>query len=123
MTAMFKGVGLSMFISVVFPAVMWLILFLFALFHLFAKNKRFMMWYVKLWGFSPCMVYFVVPLVAKGIIAAVAGEVYASLLAMLSSLTWICGVCYLLLWCVSIFWAFPIKKKIRAMKKNGYGEE
>ncbi len=123
MTAMFKGVGLSMFISVVFPAIMWLILFLFALLHLFAKNKRFMMWYVKLWGFSPCMVYFVVPLVAKGIIAAIAGEIYASILAMLSSLTWICGVCYLLLWCVSIFWAFPIKKKIRAMKKNGYGEE
>lgn len=123
MSAMFKTIGLTMFMSVLFPAIMWLILFLFALFHLFAKNKRFMMWYVKLWGFSPCMVYFVVPLVAKGIIAAIAGEVYASILAMLSSLTWICGVCYLLLWCVSIFWAFPIKKKIRAMKKNGYGEE
>ena len=81
----------------------WFILFLFALFHTFAQNKRFMMWYVKLWGVYPCLLF---------------GTLSVLTLGVISTFTWINGACYLLLWAFSIFWAFPIKRKIRADRKS-----
>ena len=92
----------------------WVILALFALLHLFAKNKRFTMWYVKLLGFLPCLLFGIAPLVAGKFLG---GEV-AAVFGMISTLAWIGGACYLLLWIVSIFWAFPIKRKIRRLKKE-----
>ena len=103
----------------------WLILFLFAFFHMFAKNKRFTMWYVKLFGFIPCLIFFVAPLVAPVIItnffpALIPAEFSwaPATLGAISSMTWISGVCYIALWLISIFWAFPIKRKIRRLKKE-----
>lgn len=102
---------------------LWLVLFVFALFRLFTKNKRFMMWYVKLTGFYPCFIFGILPLAYKGIFAAMVpaetGINIAALIGAFSTMTWISGACYLLLWIVSVFWAFPIKHKIRYLKKHG----
>lgn len=100
----------------IFYAVLWVILALFAFVHIFTKNKRFTMWYVKLFCFAPCFAFGIVPLVAPLIISALGLEIAGtvSLIAgMISTMTWISGGCYILLWLVSIFWAFPIKRKIR----------
>ena len=39
-------------------------------------------------------------------------------MGMISSLSWISGACYVVLWLISICWAFPIKRKIRRLKKE-----
>lgn len=106
-------------IAILFFTAVWLILFLFAFLHLFAKNKRFTMWYVKLFGFLPCLIFGVAPLVAGAIIPGMEGGAeIAGILGMISTMTWISGACYILLWIISIFWAFPIKRKIRAYNKQ-----
>lgn len=109
---------------------LWVILFLFALLHTFTKNKRFMMWYVKLLGLLPCLIFHIAPqafvlllptlATLPALAASLTTEVIAIITAamgMISSLTWISGGCYVLLWLVSIFWAFPIKHRIRRDKK------
>lgn len=116
MGAMSKGLfGLSMFTCGV-----WFVLFLFSLFHIFAANKRFMMWYVKMFGAIPCFFFGVMPSVLGGALASAGGEaaVYASIFGSITTLTWISGGCWLALWLVSIFWAFPIKRKIRQDRKS-----
>ena len=106
-------------IALLFFTAVWLILFLFAFLHLFAKNKRFTMWYVKLFGFLPCLIFGVAPLVAGAIVPGMEGGAeIAGILGMISTMTWISGACYILLWIISIFWAFPIKRKIRAYNKQ-----
>lgn len=106
-------------IAILFFTAVWLILFLFAFLHLFAKNKRFTMWYVKLFGFLPCLIFGVAPLVAGAIVPGMdGGAEIAGILGMISTMTWISGACYILLWIISIFWAFPIKRKIRAYNKQ-----
>lgn len=106
-------------IALLFFTAVWLILFLFAFLHLFAKNKRFTMWYVKLFGFLPCLIFGVAPLVAGAIVPGMEGGAeIAGILGMISKMTWISGACYILLWIISIFWAFPIKRKIRAYNKQ-----
>ena len=100
----------------------WLILFLFSFFHLFAKNKRFTMWYVKLYSWIPGLIA-VTFIVAPKIMTKVApqmfenGEFIKTLFSGVSSMMWISGICFVLLWLVSIFWAFPIKHKIRKERK------
>lgn len=100
----------------------WLVLSIFALVRIFTKNKRFTMWYVKLLGFYPCLIFGVLPIAAGSLVSALvpaeAGINVAAILGAISSLTWISGGCYLLLWIVSIFWAFPIKHKIRKLRKS-----
>lgn len=106
-------------IALLFFTAVWLILFLFAFLHLFAKNKRFTMWYAKLFGFLPCLIFGVAPLVAGAIVPGMdGGAEIAGILGMISTMTWISGACYILLWIISIFWAFPIKRKIRAYNKQ-----
>lgn len=106
-------------IALLFFTAVWLILFLFAFLHLFAKNKRFTMWYVKLFGFLPCLIFGVAPLVAGAIVPGMEGGAeIAGILGMISTMTWISGACYILLWIISIFWAFPIKRKIRSYNKQ-----
>ena len=102
----------------------WLILFLFSFFHMIAKNKRFMMWYVKLFGFIPTLVSTVIfagKLAVKyGWLENALGEgagLISALIGGLSSLMWIVTICYTLLWLVSVCWAFPIKHKIRKERK------
>ena len=102
----------------------WFILALAALFRTFAKNKRYMTWYVKLFGFIPALVFvglFVVrtwgpELIFKSMAEETLGLVMAAVSGV-SSFTWVCGLCYILLWLVSVFWAFPIKHKIRKERK------
>lgn len=113
-STLFTSFGWSMF----FFAAVWLILFLFAFVHIFLSNKRFMMWYVKLFGAYPCL-FWLAPTVLGSVISSGAIEgmaAYATILAGISSSMWICGLCYLLLWAVSVFWAFPIKHQIRKMR-------
>ena len=107
--AALTGIG----IGVLFFAAVWFVLFLFALLRIFLKNKRFTMWYVKLFGFFPCLIFGVAPLIAGSIVPEA-----AAVTGMLSSLSWISGACYVLLWLISVFWAFPIKRKIRRLKKE-----
>ena len=104
----------------------WLFLFLFSFFHLFANNKRFMMWYVKLLCWLPPMIWVVlklVPVLAKKIKVVADfwngehGALAKTVLGGITTFTWISGLCYVLLWLVSIFWAFPIKHKIRKERK------
>ena len=104
----------------------WLFLFLFSFFHLFANNKRFMMWYVKLLCWIPPMIWValrLIPTLATKIKAVADfwnGENSALVKAALGGITtytWISGLCYVLLWIISIFWAFPIKHKIRKERK------
>lgn len=134
------------FIGIGFFIILWLILFLFAFFHMFAKNKRFMMWYVKLFCAWPCIIFYIVPLMVKNVLATAFPELYNqfidtiaqaignaanaavtteqatsimnAVLASVQSFAWISGICYLLLWIISICWAFPIKHKIRKLKKG-----
>ena len=98
-----KLVAKGFFGFMAFTSALWLILFLFSLFHLFAQNKRFTMWYVKLFGFWPCLIFGGLQVVSAGVI---------------STLAWISGACYIILWLISIFWAFPIKRKIRAERRS-----
>lgn len=116
-----KSIGLSIFGMLAFYIFVWVLLFIFALVHLFMKNKRFLMWYVKLWGGYPCLIFGITPLLLKSILSAVIPESakYLGILGIMSTMTWISGACYLLLWIVSIFWAFPIKRKIRNLLKQG----
>lgn len=103
-------------IAMMFFAALWIILALFAFVHTFTKNRRFTMWYVKLFGFIPCLIFGIVPLVAPVVLTALLPEVAATVvpvLEMLSTMTWISGACYIVLWLISIFWAFPIKRRIR----------
>lgn len=104
----------------------WGILFLFALFHILGRNKRFTMWYAKLFGGIPCLLFGGLTIVLQNatllaalepLLAAI-GLALSFPLAGISTMTWISGVCYILMWLASIIWAFPIKHKIRKLRKN-----
>ena len=102
----------------VFPG-LYVLLFLFALLHTFIGSKRVCMWYVKAFGFIPCLLFGVAPLIAGPIMKSL--HVSSQIIAMLGAIattTWISGACYLVLWIISIFWAFPIKRKIRHAKQQ-----
>lgn len=103
----------------------WAIMFLFAFLRLFLKNKRFTMWYVKLLGAIPVIIFWLAPIVAGWVIPqyfpTLLGEfawALPVLLGALGTMTWVSGICYVVLWLLSIFWAFPVKRKIRKMIKQ-----
>lgn len=107
---------------------LWLILFLFSFFHMFARNKRFMTWYVKIFCPWPAIIFWLLPFLAKNYLANIMGifgvTISENILSIInivaggiSSMLWISGLCYLLLWAVMLLWAFPIKHKIRKLKK------
>lgn len=102
----------------------WIIIALLSFLHIFLKNKRITMWYVKLFGWIPAIFWLLLalaPFILKiGVVAEAIGEyvsIVTAVLGCVSSLMWICGLCYLLIWLISIFWAFPIKRKIRKERK------
>lgn len=106
----------------------WAIMFLFAFLRLFSKNKRFTMWYVKLLGAIPVIIFWLAPIVAGWVIPqyfpTLLGEfawALPVLLGALGTMTWVSGICYVVLWLLSIFWAFPVKRKIRKMIKQRKG--
>lgn len=115
-----KAMAQGVFGMVMFSAIMWMVLFLFSLLHIFAKNKRFVMWYVKMFGGIPWLLFGFLPMTMGGALASIGEEaaIAASLFGAITSSTWISGVCLGLLWLVSIFWAFPIKHKIRKDRKG-----
>ena len=126
----FLGYYEYVFYAMLIFIVPWLILFLFSLFHLLARNKRFMMWYVKLLCWIPSIFWLAIklfPVVAKkffpNLVSGTAGQIIKVVLSGVSSFTWINGLCYVLLWLVSIFWAFPIKHKIRKERRHPKFEE
>lgn len=103
--------GVSAFLLV--QAGLWAILALFAFLHIFLPNKKVGMWYVKLLCWLPCFIFFIAPPAAL----AVAPN-FIELPAVVSSLafggmTFISGICLLVLWLISIFWCHPIKKRIK----------
>lgn len=107
------------FVYVAVHALLWFILFLFAFFRIFVKNKRFTTWYVKLVGCWPCIIFFLVPFaLAKAAPQVAEIAAWAGAFTAFSSMAWISGACYLLLWLFSICWAFPIKHKIRKLRKS-----
>ena len=63
--------------------------------------------YSQIFGIAPIVAEFLIP---DATIAAALGAI--------STLAWVSGVCYLLLWFVSIFWAFPIKHRIRQLNRQ-----
>ena len=114
----------------VFFILPWLFLALISFFKIFAKNKRFMTWYVKLYSFIPGLIalaLMLAPLVAPKILPLLKLEADSAEIlsyiniacAGVSSFTWVSGLCFVALWLVSIFWAFPIKHKIRKERKAG----
>lgn len=103
----------------------WLLLFTFSLIHMFANNKRFMMWYVKLVCWIPSAIWlalrFAPALITKfapAVSESGAGWIIDLVFGCVNSYTWINGLCYCILWLISIFWAFPIKHKIRIERKD-----
>lgn len=112
--------GISIFLLV--QAGLWAILALLAFLHIFLPNKKVGMWYVKLLCWLPCFIFFIAPTVGLSIASG-----FVELPAILSSfafggMTFISGICLLVLWLISIFWCHPIKKRIkrctRAIKES-----
>lgn len=99
-------------------AALWALLAVFALLHILLPNKKLGMWYVKLTGFLPCLLFFVLPLAATALLPRFVADIPATLTGLFgfSSLTFISGICYLALWALSVFVCHPIKKRIRACK-------
>ena len=86
------------------------------------------MWYVKLFGAIPVILFWLAPIVAGWAIPAyfpaLLGEFAWALPVILGALgttTWVSGICYVVLWALSIFWAFPVKCKIRRLIKQRRG--
>lgn len=128
--ALKMGLTAASVAGVLLSAFCWLMLALLSLVHIFAKNKKVGMWYVKLTGLTPCLLFVILPLVALKLIpkfvsgADEAMGMVSSLGVGFGGLTIVSAVCLLLLWCVSIFWCHPIKKRIkqckRTMTERGY---
>ncbi len=93
-------------------AAVWFILAVFAFVHIFTYNKKCTMWYVKSFGLTPCLVFGVVPLILRLFLQEMFGAI-GTALGAIHSWTWISGGCYVLLWLISVFWAHPIKRKIK----------
>lgn len=115
-----KMVPKAIFWCVMSTVFVWALLFVFVFAHIFSQNKRFTMWYVKLWGIIPCLLFAIVPLVMSALFKTAGGALalLSAIFGATSSLTWISGGCWTLLWLISIFWAFPIKRRIRKERKK-----
>ena len=101
-------------------AALWALLAVFALLHILLPNKKLGMWYVKLTGFLPCLIFFVLPLAATTLLPGLIAEIPASAMSLFrfSSMTFISGICYLALWVLSVFVCHPVKKRIKACKRT-----
>ena len=125
-------IGMAVFLAsagtIGLTSALWLIMALIALLRIFLKNKKFTMWYVKLLCWLPCVLFVLVPTIAVGImpdmIGQMGGEMPAGMADAMSGLPLafggsgiVSGICYVVLWLISIFWFFPVKRKARKMKK------
>ena len=59
-----KAICLWTAVFMLFIAVLWAILSLFAFIHIFTPNKKVGMWYVKATGYLPCLLFVVAPAIA-----------------------------------------------------------
>lgn len=108
----FKAAG----IAAVVCAGLWALLALLALLHIFLKNKKVGMWYVKLTGLFPFAICWLAPTLALKFLPQIVSEMPALPAIAFGGLTFISALCLLALWVVSIFWCHPIKKRIRRCK-------
>ncbi len=110
----FDAIMITLFIVFcAFPAALWAIMALSALTHIFRKNKKVAMWYTKLVCIWPCILWYILPLVLVSTAASLSA---ISISVMSSGL--VTGICYLLMWVVSIFMCFPTKRKLRRLKRE-----
>ena len=99
-------------------AALWALLAVFALLHILLPNKKLGMWYVKLTGFLPCLLLFILPLAATTLLPKIVSDLPAIFGAVgFGSLTFISGICYLAMWVISVFVCHPVKKRIKACKR------
>lgn len=98
----------------------WGILSLVSLIRVFTRDKRFTSWYVKLFCWLPPAIWLTLRF-AREIISFFApdalngenGAAIEGVLGGITSSTWTSGLCYALLLLLSLFWAFPLKRKIK----------
>lgn len=116
--SMLRTMVLVLTILVYGCAGLWAVLAVFALLHILLPNKKVAMWYVKLTGFLPCLLFFVLPMAATSLLPKVLGDLPSIFSAVsFGSLAFISGICYLAMWVVSIFFCHPVKKRIKACKR------
>lgn len=119
------GLFLGSAVFIAFTSILWAIMALIAFIRIFLSNKRFTMWYVKLFCWLPCAIFVLAPTIALAIApgmiaasgAASAAQAVLSVPLAFGGSGIASGICLALLWIVSIFWLHPIKKGIRKLKK------
>lgn len=121
-----KTGALALFVFIVFVAALWAILAILALIHILVPNKKVAMWYVKLFGGLPSIIFYLVPalvmLFGSSAIVSMLGAEGSMIATVLGAISFGGGgliilICLLALWIVSIFWCHPIKKRIKRCKK------
>lgn len=97
---------------------LWAILAIFALLHILLPNKKVGMWYVKLTGLLPFLLFFALPTLALQVAPSVIPSMPALPPLAFGGITYVSALCLLALWIVSVFWCHPIKKKISICSAN-----
>ena len=106
-----KAICLWTAVFMLFIAVLWAILSLFAFIHIFTPNKKVGMWYVKATGYLPCLLFVVAPAIAMTALPTLMPE-FPALGITFGGLVLISGACYIALWLVSAIWCHIVRKQI-----------
>lgn len=106
-----KAICLWTAVFMLFIAVLWAILSLFAFIHIFTPNKKVGMWYVKATGYLPCLLFVVAPAIAMTALPTLMPE-FPALGITFGGLALISGACYIALWLVSAIWCHIVRKQI-----------
>ena len=84
------------------------------------------MWYVKLLGGIPALIWVALAIAKLGFEKGwfvIEFSIIGVILGSITSSMWICGICYLLLWVLSLVWALPIKHKIKKERNQAKAEK
>lgn len=106
-----KAICLWTAVFMLFIAVLWAILSLFAFIHIFTPNKKVGMWYVKATGYLPCLLFVVAPAIAMTALPTLMPE-FPALGITFGGLVLVSGACYIALWLVSAIWCHIVRKQI-----------
>lgn len=106
-----KAICLWTAVFMLFIAVLWAILSLFAFIHIFTPNKKVGMWYVKSTGYLPCLLFVIAPAIAMTALPALMPE-FPALGIIFGGPVLISGACYIALWLVSAIWCHIVRKQI-----------
>lgn len=106
-----KAICLWTAVFMLFIAVLWAILSLFAFIHIFTPNKKVGMWYVKATGYLPCLLFVIAPAIAMTALPTLMPE-FPALGITFGGLVLISGACYIALWLVSAIWCHIVRKQI-----------